>query len=96
MKGKKLLDEFADGRIHGVLEDVLKNNDLYKKAQKKQDKAFEKLERAGLNEEQNKIIDRAISAGNYCGAVYGAVAYRQGLKDGIELGLEVMEPQKPR
>ncbi len=38
MKGKKLLDEFADVRIHGVLEDVLKNNDLYKKAQKKQDK----------------------------------------------------------
>ncbi len=91
MKGKKLLDEFADERIHGALEDALKNNDLYKAARKRQDKACERLEKAGLNDEQNRIVDKVISAVNYCGAAYGAAAYRQGMKDGIELGLEVRE-----
>ena len=91
MKAKKLLDKFADERIHGVLEDVLKNDDLYKAALIKQDKACEKLERVGLNDEQYRIVDRVISAVNYCGEAYGAAAYRQGMKDGIELGLAVRE-----
>lgn len=89
MKDKKLLDKFAEERIHGVLEDALENDDLYKEAQEIQNKACEEMEKAGLNEKQNQIVDRVISAVNYCGAVYGAVAYRQGLEDGIELSQEV-------
>ena len=35
--------------------------------------------------------DQAIAANNHCGAVYGAVAYRFGMEDGIRLRMEVEE-----
>lgn len=89
MKKKELLDILADERMHGALEEVLKNDDLYLSAQKELNKACGELEEAGLNKDQNRIVDRAISSANHCGAIYGAVAYRQGLYDGIELVAEL-------
>lgn len=89
MKRKELLDILAKERIHGVLEEALKNDDLYVLAQKEHDKACEELEEAGLDKYQNRIVDRAISTANHCGAVYGAIAYRQGLDDGVKLVSEM-------
>ena len=43
----------------------------------------------GLSREQNKVVDKAISATNASGAAYGATAYKQGLYDGIRLMSEV-------
>lgn len=45
----------------------------------------------GLDKAQRLTIDRAISADNQCGAVYGAVAYRLGMKDGIRLMTEIRQ-----
>lgn len=42
-----------------------------------------------MSREQNKVVDKAISAANASGAAYGAVAYRQGFNDGIKLMSEV-------
>lgn len=89
MKKKELLDILADERIYGVLEEVMKNDDLYISAQKEHDMACEELERARLDKDQNRIVDRVISTANHCGAIYGAIAYRQGLYDGIELVAEL-------
>lgn len=50
-----------------------------------------RLDHAGLDEEQKSIVDKAISAANDCGAVYGTVAYRLGLHDGIRLTSEIRE-----
>lgn len=61
----------------------------YKDTLKQQDEAFDRLGKAGLSGEQKTIVDRAISAANDCGAVYGAVAYRLGLRDGIKLMSEL-------
>ena len=52
---------------------------------------LDRLDNAGLDEEQKSIVDKAISAANDCGAVYGAVAYRLGLHDGIRLMSEIRE-----
>ena len=88
-KDGKLLDILMEERIHKGLEKVLYDNELYQSAQKEVDDAISELEKAGLSREQNKVVDRAISAANASGAAYGANAYKQGMYDGIKLMLEV-------
>lgn len=86
---ENLLDILAEERIHKCLENALYNNELYQSVQKEIDEAISELEKAGLSREQNKVVDKALSATNASGAAYGATAYRQGLYDGIKLMLEV-------
>ena len=61
----------------------------YKDTLKRLDKAFDRLDKAGLNKEQKSVVDRAISAANDCGATYGTVAYELGFQDGIKLMSEL-------
>lgn len=84
-----LLDILVEERLHKGLEKALNDNELYQSAQKEVDEAINELEKAGLSREQNKVVDRAISAANASGAAYGANAYKQGMYDGIKLMLEV-------
>lgn len=86
---KNLLDILAEERIQKGLENVLNDNELYQAAQKEVDEAINELEKVGLSREQNKVVDKAISATNASGAAYGATAYKQGLYDGIKLISEV-------
>ena len=88
-KDGNLLDILMEERIHKGLEKVLYDNEFYQSAQKEVDEAVSELEKAGLSQEQNKVVDKAISATNASGAAYGAVAYRQGFYDGAELVLEI-------
>ena len=92
--GKKtqcLLDIFVKVRTVKALDRAVSRNSAYQDTLKRQDKAFDKLDNAGLNKEQRIIVDNAISAANDCGAAYGAAAYRLGLQDGIRLASEVKE-----
>ena len=84
-----LLDILMEERMHKGLDKALKDNELYKSAQKEVDEAINDLEKAGLSREQNKVVDKAISATNASGAAYGATAYKQGLYDGIKQMAEV-------
>ena len=86
---ENLLDILAEERIHKGLENVLDDNELYQAAQKEVDEAINELEKVGLSREQNKVVDKVISATNASGAAYGATAYKQGLYDGIKLMSEV-------
>ena len=70
---------------------VLRKDREYRDAVKQQDIAFDELKKLGLDKAQRLTIDRAISADNQCGAVYGAVAYRLGMKDGIRLMTEIRQ-----
>lgn len=60
----RLLDILMEERIHKGLEKALNNNELYQSAQEEVDKAIKQLENAGLSREQNKVVDKAISAAN--------------------------------
>ena len=86
---ENLLDILAKERIHTVLQDALDENELYQSAEKEVDETLNELEKAGLSREQNKVVDKALSATNASGAAYGATAYKQGLYDGIKLMSEV-------
>ena len=88
-RDENLLDILAEERIYKGLDKVLNDNELYQMMQKEVDEALNQLEKVGLSREQNKAIDKALSAVNASGAVYGAIAYKQGLYDGIKLMAEV-------
>lgn len=86
---ENLLDILAEERINKALENALNDNELYKSAQKEIDETINELEKAGLSREQNKVVDRALSATNASGAAYGATAYKLGLYDRIKLMSDV-------
>lgn len=88
---ENLLDILADERIHTALQDALDEDELYQSAEKEVDETLNELQKAGLSREQNKVVDRALSATNASGATYGATAYKQGLYDGIKLMSEVKQ-----
>lgn len=90
-KRERLLDVLARERIDHALELALINNNKYQDTVKEQDIAIERIDELGLSSKQFKVVDQAISAANHCGAVYGSVAYKQGLKDGIKLAVELCE-----
>ena len=91
MKRGKLLDRIASQRMGRDIDRVLRKDPEYRDPVKQQDIAFDELKKLGLDKVQRLTIDRAISADNQCGAVYGAVAYRLGMKDGIRLMTEIRQ-----
>lgn len=71
MKRGKLLDRIASQRMGRDIDRVLRKDREYRDAVKQQDIAFDELKKLGLDKAQRLTIDRAISADNQCGAVYG-------------------------
>ena len=90
-KSQCLLDIFVKIRTVKALDRAVSRNSVYQDALKHQDKAFDRLDNAGLSKEQSTIVDKAISAANDCGATYGATAYRLGMQDGIRLVSEMKD-----
>lgn len=88
---EKLLEILVKARTVNALDEAVNENNDYGDALSRQDKAFDVLDSAGLTQEQKGMVDKAITAANDCGAVYGAVAYRLGLHDGIKLTAELNE-----
>lgn len=89
MKEKGLLGIIAQHRTVKALDDVLKEDQDYQEALVQQQEFFDILDKLGFTAEQKTVIDQAIAANNHCGAVYGAVAYRFGMEDGIRLCAEM-------
>ncbi len=89
MKEEKILDLLAKDRIENALNEALKKEPEYQELLVEQETAFNRMGEFILDEGQEKAIDRAISATNDCGTVYGVVAYKQGFRDGVQLACEV-------
>lgn len=89
MQKEKILDILVKTRTVKALDEAVEKSNAYQETLKRQDKAFDALDKARLSREQKDIVDRAISAANDCGAAYGAVAYELGLQDGIKLMSEL-------
>lgn len=89
MRKRGLLDRIASQRMGQDIDRVLKRNKEYRKAVKQQEIAVERMEKLELKKSHRLIIDHVISADSHCGAMYGEVAYRMGMKDGIRLMSEI-------
>lgn len=88
MRKGKLINIIVSNRTEKALDRILENNREYQAALKEQDEAFRKLDQI-KSVETKKIISRSLDANNNCGAVYGEAAYRLGLKDGLNLAIEL-------
>lgn len=86
-----LLEIIAAHRTDDYLDEILRKNKDYQEALAQQKETFAKLDGLELTIEQKRVIDQAITANNHTGAVYGAVAYRLGMEDGIRVRMEMEE-----
>lgn len=86
---EKMLGIIAQHRTVKALDDVLKEDQDYQEALAQQQEFFDILDKLGLTAEQKNVVDQVIAANNHTGAVYGAVAYRFGMEDGVRLCAEM-------
>lgn len=91
MKKNGLLEIIAAHRNGDNMDEVVRNDIDYQDALAQQKEAFNALDALGLTAEQKSVVDQAITANNHTGAVYGAVAYRCGMEDGIRVRMEMEE-----
>lgn len=91
MKKNGLLEIIAAHRTGDDLDEAVRKDKGYQEALSQQGKAFDRLNTLGLTAEQKRAVDQAITENNNVGAVYGAVAYRVGMEDGIRFRLEMEE-----
>lgn len=84
-----LLEIIAAYRTSDDLNEVMRKNKDYQKALAEQKEVFAMLDELDFTSEQERVIDQVITANNHTGAVYGAVAYRCGMEDGIRLRMEM-------
>ena len=86
-----LLEIIVARRTGEALDEIMVKDKDYQEALAKQQKAFDMLDELGLTVEQKRVVDLVITANNHTGAIYGAVAYRCGMEDGIKLRMEIEE-----
>ena len=91
MKKNGLLEIIAVHRTGDNLDEAVEKDKDYQEALAQQQGAFDNLDELGLTAEQKKAVERVIAANNHTGAVYGAVAYRCGMEDGLRLRMEMEE-----
>lgn len=72
-----------------AIENIASGDEEYQAVRQEQMEAFKKLEQMGLTDDQRAVIDDITSIANRNGAIYGKLAFKQGLKDGAKLMSEL-------
>lgn len=85
---EEILDILVSEQME-ALEDIASGDEEYQTVRKEQMEAFKKLEQMGLTDDQRAVMDDIISIVNRNGAIYGKIAFKQGLKDGAKLMSEL-------
>lgn len=85
---QEILDILVSEQME-ALEVLASGDEEYQTVRKEQMEAFKKLEQMGLTDDQRAVMDDIISKVNRSGAVYGKIAFKQGLKDGAKLMSEL-------
>lgn len=91
MEKNGLLEIISAYRTGNALDEITAKDKDYQEALAKQREAFDRLDELELTKDQKSVIDQAITANNHTGAIYGAVAYRVGMEDGIRIRMEMEE-----
>ena len=87
MKGE-LLETLADQRLE-LLDEVINADKEYQFARKEQIEVQERLETMGLTDEQKAMLQKLLAMANQNSAIYGKIAYMQGVRDGAEFMCEL-------
>lgn len=89
--GESVLKDMYKAREEGVIEDVLKKDEMYQEINMKAYDKVQKINKINFSTEQWKMIDEALSVSNERNSEYGRVAYYQGFKDAVNLISEIKE-----
>lgn len=84
------LDQLAAFRIETTLPIAIKQDVKYQKAQKKCNKANEKIRDLNLTPQQWDTVDAAITAENISSIEYIRIAYKQGIIDAFSILRETL------
>ena len=87
---ESFLDQLAAFRMETTLPIAIKHDVQYQKAQKKCNKANEKMQDLNLTPQQWNIIDAAITAENNASIEYIRIAYKQGIIDAFSILRETL------
>lgn len=82
---KSFLDQLATFRMETALPIAVNQDIKYQKAQKKCNKANEKIQNLNLTPQQWDIVDAAITAENISSIEYIRIAYKQGIIDAFSI-----------
>lgn len=85
---REILDSLMSERME-VLEDIANGDEEYQAVRKELLEAFKNLDQMGLSDDQRAVVDDVVSKVNRSGAVYGKIAFKQGVKDGAKLMSEL-------
>ena len=90
LSSESILDQLASFRMETGLPAALRQDKKYQKAQKKCNKANEKMQDLNLTPQQWNIIDAAITAENNASIEYIRIAYKQGIIDAFSILRETL------
>ena len=87
---ENILDQLASFRMETGLPAALRQDKKYQKAQKKCNKANEKIQDLNLTPQQWDTVDAAITAENNASIEYIRIAYKQGIIDAFSILRETL------
>lgn len=88
---ESILDQLASFRMETGLPAALRQDKKYQKAQKKCNKANEKIQDLNLTPQQWDAVDAAITAENISSIEYIRIAYKQGIIDAFSILRETLQ-----
>lgn len=90
IQSESFLDQLAAFRMETTLPIAIKHDVKYQKAQKKCNKANEKIRDLNLTPQQWDTVDAAITAENISSIEYIRIAYKQGIIDAFSILRETL------
>lgn len=87
---KQVLDIIIENLTNERLDGIVRSVEEYRQAEEEMDKTISVLE-GMLDKEQNKVLDRYLSAENHRAAVYAEISYKQGMKDLVSLVMALVD-----
>ena len=85
-----VMRQFIQTRMDTGLEETLRKDREYQKANKKTFGIIEEIDKSQFTAEQWQLIDNVLAKSNERASEYGRVAYQQGLSDILNLFIEIV------
>ncbi len=86
---KDIFDVITGYGVNEAVNNTLFHNEEYKWIQAEIDSLTDGFDKMNLPKEQRLLIDRLLSSYNESGALYGKIAYQQGIRDCALLLMEM-------
>jgi hypothetical protein len=77
--------EYVDSRLDGILDELRKTNEIYRKNESENRKLVEQISQLSLSKDDKSILEQYFKTEFEMGAILQPAIYAQGFSDGIRL-----------